>query len=285
MSGQHINVSAQEALQHANVRAKKRLGQHFLHDNAIRDLIIAAADLSSQDTVIEVGPGLGVLTTELARYAGKVIAVELDAQLASRLKQGFKSSPNVDIIQADILTLSPADIIGASRNYKVVANLPYYITSPLLHHFIQAEEKPSLMVVMIQKEVAEAIASKDGKMTALGVTMHIYSQPEIIVQVPPQSFSPPPKVDSAVIRFKMFSESVIEPVFIGQFLQTVRSGFSAPRKQLRNSLAHGMDISNNESEHILSSAGIDWHRRAETLTLQEWKRLSEIVRAQCNHDD
>jgi len=276
-SGWYSNVSAREALKHTTIRAKKRLGQHFLHDNAVRDIIITAADLSSRDTVIEIGPGFGVLTTELARYAGKVIAIELDIQLAHRLKQAFKSLSNVDIRQADILTLTPKDIVGASHGYKVVANLPYYITSPVLHHFIQAEERPSLMVVMVQKEVAEAITGRDGKMTALGATMQIYSHPEIIVRVPPESFSPPPKVDSAVLKFTMFSEPAIEHDLIDQFLQTVRAGFSAPRKQLRNSLAHGLDISNEESEHILNRAGIDCHRRAETLNLQEWRHLSNII--------
>ncbi len=278
MSGRKSSVSAQEALQQARVRAKKRLGQHFLQDSAIRDKIIEAANLSPHDTVIEIGPGLGVLTTELARCAGKVVAVELDVQLANRLKHAFKASANVDIVQADILALTPKDIIGSCVSYKIVANLPYYITSPVLHHFIQAKEKPSLMVVMVQNEVAESITGKDGKMTALGVTMHIYSQPEIIVRVPPHSFSPPPKVDSAVVRFNMLPEPAVDYDTVGQFLQTVRNGFSAPRKQLRNSLAHGMDISNNEAEHILSSAGIDWHRRAETLTLPEWQHLFTVIR-------
>jgi len=265
------------ALSNGTVKAKKSLGQHFLKDVAVRDLIIDAARLTPKDTIVEVGPGLGVLTSKLLAAAGNVIAIEIDERLFGKLQNHFKSSENIKIINGDILSIEPEKIVGDVKDYKVVANLPYYITSPVLHHFIQAVRKPSLMVVMIQKEVADAIAGKNGRMTALGVTMRIYCQPERIAVVPPCCFSPPPKVNSAVVRFNMLTEPAISSDMIPAFIKTVRNGFCAPRKQLRNSLAYGMNISAELSEKILDKAGIDWHKRAEMLSMEQWQRLTEVV--------
>jgi 16S rRNA (adenine1518-N6/adenine1519-N6)-dimethyltransferase len=161
-----------------------------------------------------------------------------------------------------------------------VANLPYYITSPILQYFFKAVSRPSLMVVMVQKEVAGAIAGTPGKMTAFAISLSIYSRPSIISYVPSQSFYPPPKVDSAIIRFDFLDKPAISVTDVGDFVDFVRNGFSSPRKQLRNSLSLGLDLETNEIDILLDKAGIEYRRRPETLTLQEWERLYTIVNAE-----
>jgi len=273
------SVQVKKLLRQSGLRAKKGLGQHFLVDETILKTIVEAAELSPEDIVIEVGPGLGILTTELARQAGKVIAVELDTQLASLLKRRLASLSNVNVINADILGVSLSQLLAVEKNYKVVANLPYYITSPILRYFVEASPQPSLMVVMVQKEVAEAIVASPGKMSLLAVSLQVYSRPRIVSYVPSQSFYPPPKVDSAIVRFDMLPEPAVKVADIDSFFQTVRCGFSSPRKQLRNSLAHGLGVKPAEATSLLEEAGIEPQRRAETLGLEEWARLHEVLAA------
>jgi len=268
-----------ELLRQSGIRPKKRLGQHFLIDEAILDTIVVAAELSSEDTVIEIGPGLGILTGELARRAGKVIAVELDTRLASLLKRRLASLANVDVINADILKVSPSQLLETKSDYKVVANLPYYITSPILRRFVEASPKPSLMVVMVQKEVGEAIVAGPGKMSLLAVSLQVYSKPKIISHVPSQSFYPQPKVDSAIVRFDLLPQPAVKVADINGFFQVVKCGFTSPRKQLHNSLAQGMGVKPAEVALLLERAGIESQRRAETLSLEEWARLYEVSAA------
>ena len=270
------SVQVGKLLRQSGIRPKKRLGQHFLVDEAILDTILVAAELSPEDIVIEIGPGLGVLTSELARRAGKVVAVELDTKLASLLKRRLASLPNVDVINADILKVSPLQLLERKSDYKVVANLPYYITSPILRHFVEASPKPSLMVVMVQKEVGEAIVAGPGKMSLLAVSLQVYSKPKIISHVPSQSFYPPPKVDSAIVRFDLLPEPAVNVADINGFFDVVKRGFSSPRKQLHNSLAQGMGVKPAEVASLLERAGIESQRRAETLSLEEWARLYEV---------
>ncbi len=270
------SVQVGKLLRQSGIRPKKRLGQHFLIDEAILDTIVVAAELSRADIVIEVGPGLGVLTAELARGAGKVIAVELDTRLASFLKRRLACLPNVDVINADILKVSPSQLLEGKSDYKVVANLPYYITSPILRHFVEASPKPSLMVVMVQKEVGNAIVAGPGEMSLLAVSLQVYSKPKIVSYVPSQSFYPPPKVDSAIVRFDLLPEPAVKVADINGFFQVVKCGFTSPRKQLHNSLAQGMGVKPAEVALLLERAGIEFQRRAETLSLEEWARLYEV---------
>ncbi len=265
-------------LREAGIRAKKRLGQHFLIDRKVLKTIVTAADLSPEDTVIEVGSGLGILTVELAKRAGSVIAVELDTKLSRLLTSRLRKMPNVKIVNADILKVSPAELLEGRTQYKVVANLPYYITSPVLHHFVMSSPRPSLMVVMLQREVAESVVARGGKMGLLAIAMHIYTKPRTIAYVPPKSFYPPPKVESAIVRFDMLPQPAID-VDAERFLALVRCGFSSPRKKLRNSLAHGMGLKPAETASLLDQAGIAAERRAETLSLEEWSRLYKVVTA------
>ena len=191
-----------QLLRQFGFKPKKRLGQHFLIDEAVLERILSAAEVSPGDIVVEIGPGLGVLTEGLAKRGARVIAVELDSKLVALLKKRLAAFPDVKIIRADILKVTPRQLLQDNltaselvRGYKVIANLPYYITSPVLRHFLEAQPRPSEMVVMVQKEVGEAIAATPGKMSLLSVKTQFYSKPAIISYVPAASFYPPPKVD------------------------------------------------------------------------------------------
>ena len=269
-----------QLLRQSGFRPKKRLGQHFLTDEAVLERILSAAGLGPGDIVVEIGPGLGVLTEALARQGARVVAIELDAKLVALLKKRLAGFPDVKIVHGDILkvtarqllrnNLPPSDL---GRGYKVIANLPYYITSPVLSHFLEAEPRPSRMVVMVQKEVGEAIAAAPGKMRLLSVKAQFYSKPAIVSYVPAASFYPPPKVDSVILRLDVCSQPPIEVSDVAGFFDIVMHGFSAPRKQLRNSLAHSLEMSPTQVTSLLETAGIEGKRRAETLSLEEWREL------------
>ena len=266
------------ALRRAGLRARKGLGQHFLIDEEVLRLIVETAELGPGDVVIEVGPGLGVLTRELAARAGRVIAVELDDRLAALLREHLAAFPNVTVINGDILGIDPADLLreaGASE-YKVVANLPYYIASPVLRHFLEASPRPTSMVVMVQKEVAETIAARPGDMSLLSVSVQFYGEPEIVGHVPARCFHPAPDVDSAVLRIRVHAVPGVAVSDVDAFFGLVRAGFSASRKQMVNSLSQGLGRPRSEVQALLKEAGIEGRRRAETLSLEEWARLWEV---------
>lgn len=272
-------IRARQVLAGHGLRARKGLGQHFLVDSRVLGRIVAAADLVPEDTVVEVGPGLGVLTRELVRRAGRVIAVEADAGMISALGELAARSPNLTIVHGDVLRIDPASVLpaprspGAASTYKVVANIPYYITSAVLRHFLEASPPPALMVVMVQKEVGKAIVAGPGDMGLLAVSVQFYGRPSIVARAPARSFYPPPKVDSVILRVDVYERPPIDVPGARAFFDTVRAGFSAPRKQLRNSLAQGLIIGTGEAAGLLQQAGIDPRRRAETLSLEEWGRL------------
>lgn len=274
-------------LRRYNLRARKGLGQHFLIDEEILGLIVSTAEIEPDDIIIEVGPGLGVLTAELAERAGQVIAIELDDKLASILGKNLASFNNITVINKNVLEINPSALIEeyktgfpaelqGTHNYKVVANLPYYITSPVLRHFLEAEVKPQVMVVMVQKEVAEDIIARPGKMSLLSVSVQLYGKPEITGYVPAACFYPAPEVDSAILKITLFRHPAVEIADIDGFFTLVRAGFSASRKQLANSLAQGLGISKTESLSLLERADISPQRRAENLTLDEWADLWRV---------
>jgi len=278
-----MTSQAEALLAQFGLKARKGLGQHFLVEEDVLDCILSAAELSPQDVVIEVGPGLGMLTSKLAERAAKVVAVELDLRLVGVLRKRLRLFPNVRIVQGDILKLAPRrlleedlEALASGQGYKVVANLPYYITSPVLRHFLEASWKPSLMVVMVQKEVGEAIAATSGKMTLLSVRTQFYSGPTIVAHVPRGSFYPAPKVDSIVLRLDVYSKLPIEVSDTDGFFDIVASGFSSSRKQLRNSLAQGLGITSDQVAFPLEKAGIEPRRRAESLSLEEWSKVWEL---------
>ena len=269
-----------------NVRPKKRLGQHFLIDKRVLTHILFAAELSPSDVVIEIGPGLGILTKELAKQAAKVIAVEIDAKIISTLREKMSSFTNTKVIPGDILKISPEQLLeevtdlnvypfSTSQSYKVVANLPYYITSPVLRHFLEASIKPSMMVVMVQKEVGEAVVAASGKMSLLSLRVQFYSKPTLIAYVPAKSFYPPPKIDSVILRLDVYPKPLVEVSDAASFFDIISCGFSSPRKQLRNSLAQALGIPPSHVALLLEKIGVKAERRAETLDLKEWKTLWE----------
>ncbi len=280
-------AQARGLLRRFGLRAKKGLGQHFLIDEDVLKLITSAAELTPTDVIMEIGPGLGVLTRELARQAGWVIAVELDSQLAAILKQTPGSFDNVTIINKDIRQIEPSAlireekkrfpaVIANSLDYKLVANLPYYITSPVLRHFLEASLKPQIMVIMVQKEVAEAIVAEPGQMSVLSISVQFYGKPRIISYVPARCFYPVPEVDSAILQVIPYAQPPVAVTDEKSFFELVRAGFSAPRKQLGNSLAQGLGLTKTKALPLLKEADIMPQRRAETLTLDEWARLWQV---------
>ena len=285
MSNKDASMAAvtKKLLRRYNIQTRKKLGQHFLIDDAVLEKILDAAALTPEDTVIEVGPGLGLMTRELAKRAGWVIAIELDNRLASLLQDNLEAE-NVVVINEDVLGTDPAKLMqgGAPhfppqlRSYKVVANLPYYITSPVLRHFLEASVKPSTMVVMVQKEVAEVIAAKAGDRSVLSIAVQFYGKPEIVADVPAASFFPPPEVDSAVVKIKVYGKPPVAVDDVEGFFKLVRAGFTAARKQVANSLAQGLKIDKEEAVGLLAKAGLDPQRRAETFTLEEWATLYKV---------
>lgn len=278
MKEESLLAETRRRLRQLDLRARKRLGQHFLTDRHVLQQILTAAELTADDTVLEIGPGLGILTGELARKAGQVIAVELDDKLAVFLKQEMRSSANVTIVNEDILKIDPADVVPKTEKYKVVANLPYYITSPVLRHFLEASRKPDLMVVMVQKEVAEAIVAGPGKRSLLSISVQFYGRPAIISKVPASAFYPAPEVDSTILRIELYLEPVVAVDDADSFFETVRAGFVSPRKQLANSLAYGLEIPKADVVNLLAEASIAPQRRAETLSLEEWAQLWQVYR-------
>jgi len=274
-------------LRRFGLRARKGLGQHFLIDEEVLKLITSAAGLTPTDVIMEIGPGLGVLTQELARQAGWVITIELDNKLAAILKQTLASFNNVAIINEDVLQVDPEALLQEQRerfppaisspfNYKVVANLPYYITSPVLRHFLEASLKPQIMVVMVQKEVAEAIVAEPGEMSVLSISVQFYGQPEIVSYVPARCFYPAPEVDSAILKVTLYPRPAVDVANEASFFRLVRAGFTTPRKQLGNSLTQGLGLPKAEVLPLLEKANIVPQRRAETLTLAEWAQLWQV---------
>ena len=262
-------------LKQFHLHARKGLGQHFLIDPTVLEASVSAAELTSDDTVVEVGPGLGVLTEELAKLAKQVIAIEIDSRIASFLKKRFANNANITILNADVLQVDMPGLIPGSE-YKVTANLPYYAAAPIIRHFLESGVKPSRMVVMVQKEVAENIVAAPGRMGILSVSVQLYGNPSIVHYVPAECFYPAPKVDSAIVRIDVYSHPAVS-IETKEFFRVVKAGFSAPRKQLRNSLAQGLSIKPVIAEEFLDGAGILSERRAETLSLKEWGDLCESV--------
>ncbi len=259
-----------------DLHPRKGLAQHFLVDGGVVKQILAAAELSPKDIVIEIGPGAGVLTEELVKNAGKVIAVEIDQHFAEFLRKKFDANRNLTVVIGDVLKTDPSHLLPSGvSDYKVVANLPYYITGAVIRHFLEADLKPSRMVLMVQKEVAKQITAKPGEMSLLSVSIQVYGEPKITAKVPARAFYPAPKVDSAVLKIDVHPEPKVK-ADLKEFFRIVKAGFSANRKQLVNSLAHGLDLPKTEILPLLARSGIDPKRRAETLTIAEWGCLTEI---------
>lgn len=226
--------------------------------------------------MIEIGAGLGGLTTELSSRAGRVIAIELDDALAAYLQQRFAGT-NVTVVHGDALALAPADLLGragARGPYIVAGNLPYNVAQPLLRRYLEARPKPERLIVMLQAEVADSIAAKPGDMSLLGVSVQLYGEPRLLFRVPPSAFYPPPKVRSAVVRIDAPRGLRADVDDIDGFFRIVRAGFSTKRKQVRNALANGLRIDGAASGELLAAARIDATLRAQDLSLDQWAALT-----------
>jgi 16S rRNA (adenine1518-N6/adenine1519-N6)-dimethyltransferase len=266
-------LDASSLLRQYGLRADKRLGQNFLQDPYALEKIVKAAEILPTDTVLEIGPGLGSLTRYLAAQAQKVVAVELDDRLFPPLEAVIAPYHNIQLVQADILGIEPQDIIE-QQDYLVVANIPYYITSALIRHLLESNPKPRRIVLTIQKEVAERICAGPGDMSLLALSVQVYGQPRIATHIPAGAFFPSPKVDSSVLVIDIFPTPLVDGKILDIFFQLIKAGFSQKRKKLRNSIAAGMRQSAAEAEKMLGAADIDPQRRAETLSLEEWGKLS-----------
>ncbi|TAL14559.1 ribosomal RNA small subunit methyltransferase A [Patescibacteria group bacterium] len=251
----------------------KSLGQHWLKDRDILGHIADCAELTPDDTVLEIGPGLGTLTSELLRRAKRVVAVEFDAELARKLPAQFPGK-NLEVVQDDILSF---DLSTLPKNYAVVANVPYYITSKIVQMLLTAQNKPKVAVLLVQKEVAQRLAARPGQMSILAVSAQIFADVTLGDVVPAEFFTPPPKVDSQVVILRTRSESFLTDVSEKDFFKVVKAGFSAKRKMLRSSLSGGLKLSKVETEALLTEASINPDSRAEALSLDDWVRLTRIV--------
>ena len=266
-----------ETLRRFNFTPKKSLGQNFLFDPAIIDRIVAAGEVTANDVVLEIGPGAGSLTRCLAESAKEVIAVELDDRLIPILEY-TRRYPNVKIVHGDILNRDFGSFktseVSTSEVYKVIANIPYYLTSAIIRHLLESKTKPSLIVLTVQREVAERLCAQPPEMSVLAVSVQVYGEPHIVGKIPAGAFYPKPDVESAIVRIDLFAAP---PFASGEdtdhFFSMVKAGFSQKRKKLKNALASGLKIKMEEVEEMLSKAGIDSNRRAETLTVEEWKKI------------
>ena len=252
-------------------KAKKSLGQNFLVNQGVLDKIVTAAELDKNDTVLEIGPGIGTLTEKLASVADRVIAVEKDRRLIEGLKDKFKNS-NIEIIEADILKL---DISSLFRNlkleirnsdYKVVGNIPYYVTSNLLRKIFENWPRPELIVLMVQKEVAQRITARPGDMNLLALSVQFYAEPKIISYVSRGSFRPMPKVDSALLRIKLRRAQQSKEM-AQRFFKLIKTAFAGKRKQLKNTIG----------SEVLKNTGIKSESRPEELSLDDWIRVASGI--------
>ena len=307
-----------------HIKPDKRLGQNFLLSEGVLDKIVAAAALTKQDRVLEIGPGLGILTKRLAQEAGEVMAIEKDRKLARALNKIFKNYKNIKIIQGDALFFNPTVYGLQSTNYKLVANIPYYLTGQILQKFLSPTSlptslhrlergapspgdgeglrerswpRPSLMVLLLQKEVAERITAKPGQMSILAVSVQFYADPEIVAVVPKENFYPPPEVDSAIVKITPLSSPLAKGGKRGvglqvnekKFFQLVKIGFQSKRKQLHNNLralpltlpspARGeggrRPGEGRDYKQLLQDLGLNPLARAQDLSLPDWGKLYE----------
>ena len=285
-----------QVLRQHGVRSKKQLGQHFLVDPVAVQRIVDAADLCDRDTVLEVGPGPGVLTVHLAQRAGQVIAVEMDERMLAPLHEtlhehdGVRGQSHVRVVHGDILEQDVSALVDG-RPYKVVANLPYYVTSAVLRHLLESTHRPRLLVVTVQREVAERIVGRPVKgkkrrgqgaavrMSLLAVSVQFYGVPRIVARIPAGAFRPVPAVQSAIVRIDVHDPLPWPAVDERSFFRVVRAGFAQPRKQLHNTLVHGLLMPAAEIVAALEKAAIDGKRRAETLSISEWVALTNALRS------
>lgn len=269
-------MNPRELLDEYGILPKKSLGQNFMHDPNTIEKIVSTARLMPDDTVIEVGPGTGQLTAQLAHAARHVIAVEVDERMQPILEDRFSDTKNVYFVYQDILKTDVLQLVGPG-DFVVVANVPYYITTAIISHMLENYRRPKRLVITMQYEVAQRIIAKPGDMSVLAVSVQFYGKPEIVSRLKPAVFWPRPNIDSAILAVECYERPVVDVPSDESFFRVVRAGFSQKRKQLRNALSGGLQIKSAIAGDLLATANIDPARRAETLTLQEWADLTHVV--------
>lgn len=269
-----LAAETRSILQAYGLQPRKALGQNFLADRDVLEDIVRAAGVGAGDAVIEVGPGVGTLTAALLESGAEVTAVELDERLAAVVRSRLVENVRLRVVEANILHVDMATILPASGRYNVVANIPYYITAPIIRLFLEEETPPDVMVLMVQREVAERLAAAPGRLSILGVMAQYYAQVEIVQIVPASAFVPPPEVDSAVVRLRPYRTTLLPREDADRFFALVKAGFGEKRKQIHNALVRGLaHIPAADIDAALADAHIDRVRRAETVSLEEWGAL------------
>jgi 16S rRNA (adenine1518-N6/adenine1519-N6)-dimethyltransferase len=268
-----LNIPA--ILRQAEIKPSRGLGQNFLSDDRILVKIVSLSEVTGNDEVLEIGPGLGSLTRHLALSALSVTAVEIDKKIIPVLSGILNGYANVNLVCGDILEQDIGKL-GLKPNYLVIANIPYYITSAVIRHLLEGQIKPARIVLTVQLEVAQRICAKPGDLNLLALSVQVYGKPQVIMRIPAGAFYPPPKIDSAVVRIDLFPEPFIPTGKLDRFFLLCKAGFGQKRKTLRNSLSHGLGIPTKLVEENLAAAEIDPGRRAETLSLQEWKTIVDV---------
>ena len=266
-------------LQKYGLHPDRRLGQNYLVEDTWLRKIVTAAEINPQDTVLEIGAGIGNLTRYLAQAARQVVAVEIDARIFPALRDVVAGFGNVHLVQGDILALDPVGLFPQSlperEHYLVVANIPYYITSGVIRHLLESDPQPNRMLLTIQREVADRICAEAGGLSLLALSVQVYGKPAILGHIPAGAFYPVPKVNSAILLVKLYSQPRIPQENLEAFFKLAKAGFSQKRKTLRNALAGGLHRPAVEMEAVLRAVRIDPQRRAETLSIEEWGRLVE----------
>lgn len=280
---QKSGVKKSKKSENSNLKNNKSLGQHWLRDREILDAIAFSAEIEDGDFVLEIGPGLGTLTSSLLKFAGKngrVLSVEFDENLAKKLPAQFPGK-NLEIINADFLDF---DLSKLPKNYKVAANVPYYITSKIVEKLLTSENKPSVAALLVQKEVAERMAAKAGELSILAIASQIYAEVSLDILVPREFFTPPPKVDSQVVVLKSREYNLIEifnsknncEVSEREFFRIIKAGFAAKRKKIAKSLSANLAISKEQTAEILEKCEISPDLRAQDLNIEEWLKISKV---------
>ena len=271
-----MNSNPKLLLESYELFPKKSLGQNFMHDPQALDKIVDSADLTADDAVVEVGAGTGSLTAKLAQHSREVFAIEVDQRLQPILEDRFEDAANVYLIFDDALKTDINTLLG-NQAYIVVANVPYYISSAILWHFLEADLPPQRMVLTMQYEVAERIVASDGVMNLLSVALQYYGVPRIVSKLSPAVFWPRPKIQSAILRIETHKKAPVVVPSTEAFFRVAKAGFSMKRKQLKNALSGGLGIKSARASELLRASSIDPQRRAETLTLPEWARLTRAI--------
>jgi 16S rRNA (adenine1518-N6/adenine1519-N6)-dimethyltransferase len=261
----------------------KNLGQHWLKDQAILSQIVDAADVNKDDIVLEIGPGLGTLTSEILSHGVPVVAVEFDGNLAQNLQKNL--ARNLTVIHADFLRF---DLGALPKSYKIIANIPYNITSPIIEKIVTAKNPPEIAVLLMQKEVAERVVATPGHLSVLAIRTQIFAEAELSIEVPPEKFTPPPEVDSQVLILRPRLTNLIaefckqvnvddQTAFTKTFWRVVQAGFSAKRKKLRSSLSGGLAMSKQDIEKVLTGVSVDPNLRAQDLSINQWLTIALVL--------